>query len=481
MKTFVKEIVLVLMWLCVVCGAVEQGQKAKHYKELTFEDLPDIALPQVKRVTLPNGMRLMLLEDHELPLVEMKARIRVGSMYEPKDKIGLAEILGEVLRTGGTESKTGDELDELLEQNSASVECSIKLDYGTASASSLKEDVDLVLSVLADVLMRPAFRDDKLQLAKMQYHSEVGRRNDAADEIAAREFKKLIYGPESRYARHMEHATIEAITREDLVAFHARYFGPNRIILGVWGAFDSEDMVKKLSKAFDGWGAVTSDLPKINAPKYTYASTVNLIEKGDINQSNIYLGHIGGRRDDPDYFALMVMNRILGGGFTGRLFKNVRARAGLAYSVFGRYSANYAHPGLMYVGCQTQSNSTVKAINGMIHELKQMVTTRATTEELEIAKESYLNTFVFNFDTTSEMVSRLMTYDYYGYPEDFLQRTKQAVEQVTVGDVLRVAKKHLQPEKVQILVVGRSEDFDEPLSVLGPPTELVDIDIPPAQ
>lgn len=478
MKTLVVKLVLSLMVVSLMgCGAqVDSG--ARHYKDLTFSDLPDVALPDVQRVTLPNGMRLLLLEDHELPLVEMSSRIRVGSIYDPADKIGLAEITGEVMRTGGTQSRTGDELDVLLEQNAASVETGINLDSGGATTSCLKEDADLVLGVLAEVLMHPAFREDKLQLAKMQYHSTIARRNDSADEIASREFKKLIYGADSVYARHMEHSTVDAITRDDMVAFHKRFFGPNRMTLGIWGDFDSDEMVKKVSAAFADWKPVEQSLPEVKPIEYAYASTVNLVEKEDINQSNIYLGHIGGRMDDPDYFALVVMNRILGGGFTGRLFKNVRARAGLAYSVFGRYSANYAHQGLMFVGCQTQSGSTVKAIKGMVHELDQMVKVKATPEELAIAKESYLNTFVFNFDTTGEMVGRLMTYDYYGYPEDFLQKTKLAVEQVSVDDVLRVAKKHVRPDKVQILVVGRSEDFDESLSVLGSQVKALDIVIP---
>lgn len=477
MKTQVPILALLMVVGLIGCG-VPLDPGARHYKDLTYQDLTDVALPQVRRVTLPNGMRLLLLEDHELPLVQMSSRIRVGSIYDPIDKIGLAEITGEVMRTGGTHTRTGDDLDVLLEQNAASVECSIDLDSGVASASSLKEDVDLVLGVLADVLMNPAFREDKLQLAKMQYHSTIARRNDSAEEIASREFTKLIYGPDSVYARHMEHSTVEAITQEDLVEFHRRFYGPNRTMLAVWGDFDSDEMIEKIAHAFADWETVTQALPEVKPVDYAYVSTVNLIEKTDINQSNIYLGHIGGRMDDPDYFALVVMNRILGGGFTGRLFKNVRARAGLAYSVFGRYSARYAHPGLMFVGCQTQSASTVKAIKGMVHELEQMVELKATPEELAIAKESYLNTFVFNFDTTAEMVSRLMIYDYYGYPEDFLQKTKQAVEQVSLEDVLRVAKEHVRPDRVQILVVGRSEDFDEPLSVLGSPVKALDIAIP---
>jgi zinc protease len=181
--------------------------------------------------------------------------------------------------------------------------------------------------------------------------------------------------------------------------------------------------------------------------------------------------------DDPDYFALTVMNQILGGGFTGRLFKNVRSRLGLAYSVFGRYSSSFDYPGMFYVGCQTKSGTTVQAIKAMQAEIEKITEAEVDDEELELAKDSYLNSFVFNFDSKGEVISRLMTYEYYGYPADFLQKTKDSVEKVTRADILRVARAHLRPETMQILVVGKSDDFDEPLSVLGDVQE-IDVTIP---
>jgi len=449
----------------------------RDYKNLTYPKLRDIELPEVEQVTLDNGMRLFLLEDHELPLVNLSVRIRTGSIYEPPDKIGLASITGMVMRTGGTTSKTGDELDELLESIAASVETGIGLNSGSASMSVLTQDVDTGLAILADVLMNPAFREDKIMLAKMQHKSSIARRNDFVGSIAGREFDKLIYGPESVYARHTEYATIDNISRDDLVAFHKSFFGSNNLMLAVWGDFDTKEMIRKIEQAFDGWQKVNVQLLEAPKVEYEFRKTVNVVRKDDVNQSNIYLGHIGGLRNNPDYFALIVMNKILGGGFTSRLFKNVRSREGLAYSVFGAYSANYDYPGEFYVGCQTKSESTVKAIRAMLREVEKMKESEVTDEELALAKDSFLNSFVFNFDTTGEIVNRLMVYEYYGYPSDFLLQIKQNVEKVTKADVLRVARKHLKPDQVQILAVGRPDDFDEPLSVLGSVNE-IDITIP---
>jgi len=463
-----------LLW----SGCAEQ--QATDYRSLKYAKLGDIEVPEVEQVTLANGMRLFLLEDHELPLINLSVRIRTGSVYEPAEKIGLASITGEVMRTGGTAGMTGDEMDEELEAIAASVETGIGLNSGSASMSVLKRDLDKGLSILADVLMNPAFREDKIQLAKMQARSMIARRNDQVGAVAGREFDKLIYGPDSVYARHEEYATIGSITRDDLVAFHGKYFGPNNAMLAVWGDFDTKQMIAKIEQAFETWEKADLDLPKVPEVKYEFRKTVNVIRKDDVNQSNVYLGHIGGLRSDPDYFALIVMNRILGGGFTSRLFKNVRSREGLAYSVFGAYSANYDYPGEFYVGCQTKSESTVYAIRAMLREVEKMRESEVTDEELALAKDSFLNSFVFNFDTKGEVVNRLMTYEYYGYPADFLLQIKENVEKVSKADVLRVAKKHLHPDKVQILAVGRPQDFGEPMSTLGPVNE-IDITIPAPQ
>ena len=451
---------------------------AADYKQLKYPTLGQIEIPQVGRVTLANGMQVFLLEDHELPLVSLSAMVRTGSVYEPADKIGLAAITGTVMRTGGTTSKTGDQIDEQLEQIAASVETGIGLNSGSAALSVLKDDIDTGLSVLADVLMNPVFREDKIELAKVQHRSNIARRNDNMRQIAFREFYKLIYGPQSVYARQTEYATIGNITRDDLVAFHKKFFHPNNTTIAVWGDFQTEQMIKKIEQAFKAWERADAKPAPVPQVKYEFRPTVNVIQKQDMNQSCICLGHIGGVMNDPDYFSLLVMNEILGGGFTGRLFKNVRSRMGLAYAVFGVYSADYDHPGVFYVGCQTKSKSTVYAVRAMAEEVKKITESEVTDEELALAKESYLNSFVFNFDSKGDIVERLMTYEYFGYPEDFLQKTKANVEKVTKADVLQVARKHLQPDKLQILAVGRPQDFDEPLSVLGPLRE-IDITIPP--
>lgn len=448
------------------------------YRQLRYPELPDTHMPAAKVVTLSSGMRLFLLEDHKLPLIKVSVLIRVGSIYEPADKIGLALITGAVMRSGGTTAKTGDEIDEELESIAASVETGIGLDSGSASVSVLKEDLETGLAVLADILMHPAFPEDKLLLAKTQVRSAIARRNDAAESIASREFGKLIYGPDSVYARQAEYATIDGITRDDLLAFHRRYFGPNNTMMAVWGDFATEAMVKQIEQVFAEWQKVEPVARESPDVRYEYRPAVHLIVKRDVNQASIFLGHIGSRTNDPDYHALTVMNQILGASFTGRLFKNIRSRQGLAYSVGGSYGSHYRHPGTFSIACQTKSESTIHAIRALIDEIRHLQQEEVTAEEFALAKDSYLSSFVFNFDTESQIVNRMMTYEYYGYPLDFLHSTKRGIEAVTRAEVLRAARTHLRPEALQILVVGRPENFDGSLAEFGKVDEM-DITIPP--
>jgi predicted Zn-dependent peptidase/outer membrane lipoprotein-sorting protein len=475
MKNF-KYIFLVMFLILFVSSAV---WAQKSYKDLKYPPLGQLKIPEVKREVLPNGMIVFLAEDHQLPMVGLSAKIRTGSVFEPADKVGIASITGMVMRTGGAGNRTGDQIDEELEKLGASVETYIGGTEGDASMSVLKEDVDKGLSILADILMDPKFDQDKIDLAKVQQKSGISRRNDQVGGIAAREFDKLIYGAQSPYARVPEYATIDNIKREDLVEFHRKYFHPNLVIMGVWGDFNTKDMLQKIRKAFASWKPEKVEgleFPKVD---YKYHSSVNLVKKDDVNQANIYLGHIGGFMNDPDYPAVSLMNNIFGGSFASRLFVKVRSEEGLAYHVSGAYNFDFAYPDAFYVLCQTKSQSTVKAINFMIDEIKRLTQEEVTDEELNRSKEYYLNSFAFRFDTKDKVVSRLMTYEYYGFPLDFTQTTRDKIEKVTKADILRAAKSHLHPDQLVILAVGKSQDFDQPLSVLGK-VDTIDITIPEA-
>jgi zinc protease len=461
----------------VLSVAVAPAWAQKKIKDLKYPPLNSIEVPQPEKVTLDNGMTLYLLEDHTLPLVNLSARLDCGSYLEPASKVGLAEIAGSVMRTGGTENMTGDEIDQALEAIGASVETSISTTSGSADGNALTEHVETVVRIMADILRRPAFDPDKIELAKTEERAGISRRNDNPMGINTREFFKLIYGPESPYARHAEYATIEPITREDLRAFHEQYVQPQGVRLAIWGDFVSADMVALIKKYFGDWARGATDIPKPPEVDYTFRPTVNYAEKLDVNQSNIFIGHIGGKMGDPDYPATIVMNSILGGAFGSRLFGQVRTTEGLAYAVSGTYTFNFSRPGFFYVFVSTKSGTTIQAIESCEREIRRMQTDPPTEEEMRRAKDGWLNAFVFNFDTKSEILNRMMTYDYYGFSPDYLQQVKEGVEKVSSEDVLAVAQRKLHPDNLQVMVTGKAEEFDRPLSDLGP-VNVIDITIP---
>lgn len=444
-----------------------------------FPKLNPLSIPQVDKQVLPNGMRIYLLEDHSLPTVTASVRINCGSYLEPGDKVGLAEMCGEVMRTGGTTKWTGDQIDEQLEAVGASVETGIDILYATGFMNTLSDFTDLGLEVLGEVLQRPVFDQDKVELAKVSMRSAISRRNDDAEEIGRREFRKIIYGAESPYARYAEYASIGAITRDDLIDFHKKWFHPENIQIAVWGDFKKSDMVAKLTKYFGKWKRGTTPVPPPPTVDYKYTSKVHYVEKTDINQSKIYVGHIGGLQTDPDYADLTVMNSILGGAFGSRLFNSVRSREGLAYAVFGVYTANVSYPGIFYNFASTKSETTAKAIREIVKEIKRMQTDAPTPEEMKLGKDGYLNSFVFQFDSKSKVINRLLNYDFYGLPADFNVRLKDRIEQSTPEAVTAAAKNRLHPDALQILVVGKGKDFDVPLPDLGfGAVETIDITIP---
>jgi predicted Zn-dependent peptidase len=450
------------------------------FKELKFPPLNQIKVPEPTRFELPNGMTVYLLEDHEVPIISASAIVRVGSRWEPVSKSGLAAITGTVMRTGGTKSRGGNQLDDELDRLGAAVETAIGDDSGSASLSVLKEDADKGLAILADILQNPAFPEDKIELSKIEQREGIARRNDDAGSIAEREFGRILYGKDSPYGHQPEFDTINAIKREDLIAFHEQYFQPENVILGAWGDFQTADMRARIERVFAGWKR--GGKPRPEPPEWDYKSAVSragvyFVAKDDVNQSTVYMGEIGGKRSDPDYFALQVMNTILGGGFSSRLMNNVRSNLGLAYTVYSVWAAAWDRPGLFVGSGGTKSETTVKMTNAITQEIKRIRESEPSDDDLARAKDAILKGFAFEFDSTGKILQRLMVYDYYSYPHDYLQRYRDNIDKVTRNDVLRVAKEHISPEHFVILVLGKQADFDQPLSTLGP-VHPVDITIP---
>ena len=460
--------------LLVASGALGQ---VTSYRDIKTPSLRKFSMPQPKRIALANGMVLFLQEDHELPLIRGSARIRGGARDVPAAKAGLAGIYGQAWRTGGTTAKSGDDLDLFLESRAARVETGGGPDSTSVSLDVLKDDFDAVFPIWLDLLRNPAFREDKIVLAKTQANTAISRRNDEPGGILGREANKLAYGPDSPYARQSEYATIASITREDLLDFHKRTVHPNNIIVSFIGDFDSAKMEKRLRSAFTSWAKgpqIGRPDPAIHAAK----PGLYFVSKDDVTQANLALVHPSTiDRSNPDYYALAVMNEIFGGGFSGRLMMKLRTEKGLTYGVGGGISAPWDYPGLFRVSMATKSGTTLESVDALKSEVGRLVTAPVTADELSLAKESILNAFVFTMDTREKALAQQVSLEFYGFPKDYYVKYPSMIEKVTAEDVQRVAKKYVNPAQLAVLVVGNEKEFEKPLASLGSVTP-VDITIP---
>ncbi len=463
--------------LMVLAASAPSPAQVKDHRQIKFPPMRAFTVPQPERHVLDSGMVVLLLEDHELPLVQAVAVVRTGARLQPAGKTGLAEVFGPALRTGGTARMTGDQVDDYLEGRAATIESNVETDSASVVMSCLTQDFPDVLKVFADVLRTPAFSEDKIKIAKNGVTAGIARRNDNPQSILFREFQKLVYGADSPYARVPEYATLANVSRDDLLAFHKTYFTPNRVIVGVTGDFRTAEVLDRLRQAFGNW-------PKGPEPKDAEAAYqkgpkpgISYVQKEDMTQSNIIMGHLGIRKDDPDFFAVEILNEAFGGSFAARLFSNIRSRKGLAYSVRGTVSSNYDYPGWFNAWMTTKTETTAAGIDALLEEIDLIVKNPPSLEEVTRAKESILNSFVFNFDSPGKIMRQQITYEYFGFPRDYLAKYRQNIEKVAHEDVARVAKKFIHKDQLAILVVGPAKGHDRPLESFGPVAK-VDIAIP---
>jgi zinc protease len=447
------------------------------YTDLKYPPLRQVQIPDIPVYQLPNGIKLYLLENHELPLVSGFALVRTGGVFDPPDKTGLGQITGTVMRTGGTKSMTGDQIDVRVENVAAAVEGGIGLTSGRVSFNCLKENTDEVMAIFRDILTAPEFRQDKLDLVKGQLRGAIARRNDDASAIASREFNDIIYGRDTPYGREIEYSDLDHIQREDLIEFYKRYYFPANTIIAIQGDFSAAAMKTKVENLLGNWDYKQPPVPLFPQVEGKPAPGIYLAVKNDVTQTFFEMGHLGGLFRDKNYPALEVMSDILGGGFSSRLFRRVRTELGYAYNISASWGANFAHPGIFRVSGSTRSANTVDTIKAVEDEIQRIRTTEVSDQELQTAKETALNSFIFNFDSPSKTLGRVVTYEYYGYPKDFIFQVQKNLEKVTKADVLHAAQESIKPENLTIVAVGKSQDFGRPLSTLGKVT-LLDLTIP---
>jgi len=462
MKRRILFTVLAVVLVAALASPLLAG-KRKHPSKLKYPPI-EIVSPEVIAVSLDNGMEGFLIEDHEIPVVDIV--ILFPTYFPEEDKYGLNEMARWVIRNGGSESWPSDKLNEELEFLAAGVEI-----YGgnlstNVAINCMKKDLDDVLAIAADLIRNPVFPEDKVEKKRGDMLEEIRRKNDQPRAIARREFYKLIYKGHP-YGWDTTVESIEAITRDDLTSFHAAYFHPNRAILGVSGDITEGEIVTKLEKVFAGWEQAETTIPEVPAVEPVFAENWNYAYK-DISQAYMMLGHFGINSNNEDRCTINIMNFILGGGsFTSWIMTEVREKKGLAYSCGARFGADAFTLGAFYAFAQTKGEEYSRAMQIMIDQIERMRTEGPSEEEFRKAIDSYVNSQVFDYDSKSRMVRRLVGLKFEGRPLDTPEKDMERYASMTLEEVVAAAARYLHPDKMTFFIVGDDETFDRPLSDFG--------------
>jgi predicted Zn-dependent peptidase len=413
----------------------------------------DAASPLAHREVLPNGIVLLVAERPAVPIVAVRVYTRAGAVLDPPDHAGLANLTGSTL-TRGTAKRSGPELDAAIEFVGGSVEAGAGRDGLTISLSILKNDLDLGLDLLAEVVISPAFPEAEVKRKIGEIQAAIKRSEESPETVAARALAPLVYDGHP-YSRPIE-GTIESVgklTRDDVVGFYRERVRPDTAIVAVVGAITVAEARAAIQRRLGGWKAPGGRPPSVpDAPPMPAPQTKQLAR--DLTQSTILLGRQGVRQSHPDYFPLVVASYILGGGSASRLYGRVRDEGGQAYSVYS-YVSPGRHGASLVVGSQTRTSEVPKVVDAMRTELDRMTREPVTARELDLAKAYLIGSFPFRLDTSSKVADFLVAIEAQGLGLDYADRYRAAVARVTAADVQGVAAKFFAPDQFSRVVVGK--------------------------
>ena len=406
------------------------------------------------KTVLKNGATLFLLEDRELPIVNVYVLMRGGSVYEPTEKRGLAPLATGLLQNGGTESKTPQEVDRIIDDNALGISISASRESMDASLKTLSSKLPTALPLFFELLMKPRFDDERLKIDRLKFIEQLKRDKDDPFTVAARAYRKLVYGNNSPWARVPEESDVKKLTRDDIIKFVKRYVHPSNMLIAVSGDFDATKMKAEIEKALSGASDTTVKFPELAPVAYEFKPALEFIKR-DVKQASIFMGHLGIKRHNPDKFALIVMNMILGGDtFSSRLGRDIRMRRGLAYSIRSRFGWDTDY-GLFVVFAGTKAQSE-KEVTGLIRGAIENLWKGGEVSDVEFnrAKNTILNQLIFDYDSAAKLAQSQATFEFNGYPPDYLEVFRKGIAAVTKEDIKRVAHKYLHPDGLKTLILS---------------------------
>lgn len=459
MRKLLAALVIVVLFApaCATVGGGENGPKLDSLS-LVKDKPAAIKGPIGERYVLDNGIILLVKENHALPVVTVNMIIKAGSVMEPSDKAGLAHLTAGLLSKGADKMSAND-ISEAIDYIGGSLSTGGSTDHATAGLKVLKKDLDTGFSLLAKVLTMPAFDQAEVDRLKKAVKAGILRSEQEPESVASKAFAKAVYGPDNPYGRPVEGTveSIDSITRDDIKAFHSKYYAPNNCIMAVVGDISADEAKKLINTYFGEWPKKEIAAPVI--PASPQPSGVRMVQiDRDITQANILMGHLGVNRENPDYYKLYVMNYILGGGgFASRILDKVRDDMGLAYSAYSYFNAN-KYEGNYMAGLETKNQSAKTAIDETLKIIENMKKEPVTDKELQDAKDYITGSFPRRMDTSSKIAELLTQVEFYNLGLDYFEMYEREITKVTKEDILEAAKKYLHPDNIYIIEVANLKE-----------------------
>jgi zinc protease len=426
----------------------------------------DVKLPPITEQTLENGLVVVAIENHELPTVTVRMVIRAGSAYDPVDKAGLANFTADMLRTGTT-TRSATQISEEIDFVGGSLGASADRDAVTAYCDVLVKHLDTGLGLLADVVLNPVFDTTEIERLRNQITSGIIQSKDDPNTLCVKGFNELLFGdhPYGHPGVGTE-ASVATITRDDLIKYYDGLFNPNNAFLVVAGDITPSAIFEKVRTAFAGWQP--AEVPKLNfpTPAEPKGYKILLVNKPDATQTNIRFGHFGITRQDPDYYPMMVMNYILGVGFTSRLNEEVRVKGGMTYDIRTQNEWNIMRAAY-FCNTFTENDSTMSAINASLRVIRGIREAEVTDVEFIDAINFYAGYYPMTLETPDQVAAEIIKVKLYGLPVSYIQDFTQNIKKVTKADILRAAQKFIDPDNMVFCVISNADDVAEDLRKLG--------------
>lgn len=410
-----------------------------------------------KRVVLKNGITLIVVETHSLPMLNVSVAIKSGAIYDPQGKTGVANLTG-ILLDEGTKTRTTKQIAEEIDFIGGRLSTSGGTDYSSASLVVLKKDINKGMDLLSDVLLNPVFPEEEVERKKKEILAGIMSDKDDPGVIASKAFYKAVF-KDHPYSMPVEgdEDTVKNITREDIVTFYNKYYKPTNTIMVVVGDVEVNEIQGLIEDYFKSWEKSKIKFPDIPQVVKLKKKESILIDK-NITQANIILGHTGISRNNPDFYAAYLMNYILGGGgFSSRMTKEIRDNRGLAYSVHSGFGIN-KYTGSFEVGVQTKNESAKEAIDNILNELKKIREEQVTDTEIEEAKAYLTGSFPLKLDTNAKIGNFLVFIEYYNLGLDYFEEYPKKIQAITKDDIIQAAKKYIDPENYVIVAVGNQKE-----------------------